>query len=60
MDFPLSSYILTIKIYDDTRWPDIAGMILGNRLDWKDVSMLVAASYRPLAPKKLAELVCQR
>ena len=38
-------------------WPDIAGMILGSRLDWKDVSKLVAASYRLLAPKKLAELV---
>ena len=38
-------------------WPDIAGVTLGSRVDWKEVSMLIAASYRLLAPKKLAELV---
>ncbi|NJM31056.1 MAG: MmcQ/YjbR family DNA-binding protein [Rhizobiales bacterium] len=32
-------------------WPDIAGMTLGNRVDWDDVSKLVQASYRMLAPR---------
>jgi hypothetical protein len=35
-------------------WPDIAGVILGDDTDWKDVAKLVAASYRLLAPKRLA------
>lgn len=38
-------------------WPDIAGMILGGRVDWSDVRALVADSYRLLAPTKLARLV---
>jgi hypothetical protein len=38
-------------------WPDIVGMILGDGSDWKDVSTLLAASYRILAPKKLAGLI---
>lgn len=36
-------------------WPDIAGMILTDGADWDDVAKLIAASYRILAPKKLAE-----
>jgi hypothetical protein len=38
-------------------WPDIAGMFLGEETDWKDVALLLAASYRMLAPKRLARLV---
>jgi hypothetical protein len=36
-------------------WPDIAGMILGSHVDWREVSALITVSYRMLAPKKLAE-----
>ena len=38
-------------------WPDIVGMRLGtaSEVDWDEVAALVAASYRRLAPKKLAE-----
>jgi hypothetical protein len=35
-------------------WPDIAGMTLGDSTDWRDVEMLLVASYRMLAPKRLA------
>jgi hypothetical protein len=35
-------------------WPDIAGMAIGAETDWDEVSDLLAASYRLLAPKKLA------
>ena len=35
-------------------WPDIVGMIVDARTDWEEVASLVAASYRVLAPKKLA------
>jgi hypothetical protein len=35
-------------------WPDIAGMAIDARTDWDEVSDLLAASYRLLAPKKLA------
>jgi hypothetical protein len=38
-------------------WPDIAGIVLGSGVDWNEVSLLVAASYRLLAPKKLSERV---
>lgn len=38
-------------------WPNIAGMTLDARTDWDDVASLVVASYRVLAPRKLAELV---
>jgi hypothetical protein len=32
-------------------------MVLDDRTDWDDVSRMVAASYRMLAPQKLAKLV---
>jgi hypothetical protein len=35
-------------------WPDIAGMMLDDNSDWNDVRKLLAASYRMLAPKRLA------
>ena len=35
-------------------WADIAGLILGDDTDWDDVAALVTASYRLLAPRKLA------
>jgi hypothetical protein len=38
-------------------WPNIAGMTLDDQVDWHEVSALITASYRVLAPKKLAELV---
>lgn len=38
-------------------WPDIAGMTLDARTDWDDVASLLVASYRSLAPRKLADLV---
>ena len=38
-------------------WPDIAGMFLRDNTDWQDVRALIAASYRILAPRKLAELL---
>ena len=38
-------------------WPDIVGMFLDDATDWDEVAALVTASYKKLAPKKLAELV---
>lgn len=38
-------------------WPDIVGMTLDERTDWDDVAGLLVASYRVLAPRKLAQLV---
>lgn len=38
-------------------WPDIAGMAIDAHTDWDEVSDLLAASYRLLAPKKLAARV---
>jgi hypothetical protein len=38
-------------------WPDIAGLILGDDTDWDDVTMLITASYRLQAPRKLAALL---
>lgn len=37
-------------------FPDIAGMLLRDDTDWKDVAELVEASYRLLAPKRLTRL----
>jgi hypothetical protein len=34
-------------------WSDVAGVILGDNTDWRDVEMLLVASYRMLAPKRL-------
>ena len=40
------------------RWfADIAGMVLDGGTDWAEVASLVAASYRALAPKRLAAMV---
>jgi hypothetical protein len=38
-------------------WPDIAGMQLDDSTDWAEVTDLVTASYRLLAPRKLAAQV---
>jgi hypothetical protein len=38
-------------------WPDIAGLALDGRTDWKDVGKLLTASYCTLAPKKLVDVV---
>ncbi len=38
-------------------WPNIVGMVLDDRSDWDEVAALVTASYRVLAPRKLAALV---
>ena len=38
-------------------WPNIVGMALDERTDWDDVAGLLVASYRVLAPRKLALLV---
>lgn len=38
-------------------FPDIAGMTLGERVDWDEVADLLTESYCILAPKKLAGLV---
>jgi hypothetical protein len=35
-------------------WPDIVGMKLADGADWNDVSKLIQASYRMLAPKQQA------
>lgn len=35
-------------------WPDIAGMTIDARTDWDEATDLITASYRLLAPKKLA------
>ncbi len=38
-----------------TRWgTKVVGMVLGKRIDWEEVAVLVTESYRLLAPKKLA------
>jgi len=34
-------------------WPNIVGMVLDSSVDWDEVEMLVVASYRVLAPKRL-------
>jgi hypothetical protein len=38
-------------------FPDIAGMILGRRIDWDEVAEAVTESYCRLAPRKLAARV---
>ena len=38
-------------------WPNIVGMEIDARTDWDDVASLLVASYRVLAPQKLAALV---
>jgi hypothetical protein len=38
-------------------FPDIAGVVVDARTDWDEIATLVTASYRVLAPKKLAALV---
>ncbi len=35
-------------------WPDIAGLVLDEDTDWREVSTLIEASYLRLAPRKLA------
>ena len=38
-----------------TRWgTKVVGMMLGKRIDWEEVTVLLTESYRLLAPKKLA------
>jgi|SoiMethySBSTD1v2_1073268.scaffolds.fasta_scaffold12586_8 YjbR protein len=40
-----------------TRWgTKVVGVKLGKRVDWDELEVLIAESYRLLAPKKLAEL----
>lgn len=39
--------------------PDIVGMIIGDGVDWAEVTELLTDSYCKLAPKKLAALVHQ-
>ena len=34
-------------------WPNIVGMLLADDVDWEEVAMLVSASHRALAPKRL-------
>lgn len=36
-------------------WPDIVGIALAEPVDWEEVGLLVVASYRALAPKRLSE-----
>ena len=37
-----------------TRWgTKVAGMVLGQRVNWDELELLIAESYRLLAPKKL-------
>jgi hypothetical protein len=36
---------------------DVVGLVIDEDTDWKDVAKLIAASYRHLAPKKLAGAV---
>jgi YjbR len=38
-------------------WPNIAGVALKEPTDWNAIEKLLVASYRLLAPKKLADLV---
>ena len=38
-------------------FPNIAGLCIDARTDWDEVDALVRASYRVLAPRKLADLV---
>jgi hypothetical protein len=38
-------------------FPNIAGMLLDSGTDWDEVDVLLRASYRMLAPRKLAVLV---
>jgi hypothetical protein len=38
-------------------FPNIAGLIVDARTDWDEVEALLRASYRVLAPRKLAALV---
>jgi predicted DNA-binding protein (MmcQ/YjbR family) len=38
-------------------WPDIAGVVLDARTDWREISTLIVASYCVLAPKKLSAAV---
>ena len=38
-------------------FPDIAGMVIDDAVDWDVVAELVRHSYCVMAPKKLAELV---
>ena len=47
----------TYPFFKPAWWPDIAGLILGDDTDWDGVASLVTASYRLLAPRKLAALL---
>ena len=38
-------------------WPDILGMVLDDKADWKAVGSHLVASYRVLAPKRLAATI---
>jgi hypothetical protein len=38
-------------------WPNIVGMVLDASTDWDEVQMLVVASYRALAPKRLLDAI---
>lgn len=38
-------------------FPNIAGMVIDDEIDWKEIGKLLATSYCVLAPKKLAALV---
>jgi hypothetical protein len=41
-------------------FPDLVGLVLDDRVDWEEVTELVADSYCVLAPKKLRALVDPR
>lgn len=38
-------------------FPDIAGIVIDDEVDWKEIAKLLTISYCVLAPKKLAVLV---
>ena len=54
----LDAFAYTWDPFFRPRWfRDIVGMRLDARTDWNEVASLVRASYRHLAPKKLAEQI---
>ncbi|EMY77975.1 PF04237 family protein [Leptospira weilii serovar Ranarum str. ICFT] len=38
-------------------WPNIAGLVIDDKVDWEEVNELLIQSYCEIAPKKLAALV---
>jgi len=41
-------------------WPNIVGLKIDDRTDWRELTLLLKDSYRLLAPKKLAALVTEK